>query len=70
MAKKVERIGPGYWLRITDAGMAVADRAIDVERPSTFGDRIKAPFGKGIWDLVKIGLGAVLGVLAAKYFGV
>ena len=29
----------------------------------------KLPFGKGLWDVVKIGLGALLGFLGAKYSG-
>ncbi|HUE78477.1 MAG TPA: hypothetical protein VMN38_02445 [Sphingomicrobium sp.] len=71
MVRKVEKPGSGFWLRITDAGMAEADVALDAERSPTLRERLQAvPIGKGVWDMIKIGLGAVLGVLAVKYFGV
>jgi hypothetical protein len=70
MVKKVERAGSGFWLRITDAGMAQADVTIDAQRSPSLGERMRSvPVGKGVWDIIKIGLGAVLGVLAAKFFG-
>ena len=48
--------------------------ALQLERskkPRTVRDRLAdIPIGKGLWDLVKIGLGALLGVLVTKYSGI
>ena len=70
MVKTVERAGGGFWLRITDKGMAAADIAIEQTRSPTLKERMKAvPVGKGIWDITKIVLAFVLGIFANKYFG-
>jgi len=70
LVKKVPSSDPGIWLRITDAGMAIADKEIEAARAPTFRERVSSmPIGKGAWDLLKVGLGAVLGALAVKYFG-
>ena len=70
MVKKVERMGEGFWLRITDKGMAAADIAIEETRSPTIQERLHAlPVGKGVWDIIKIGLAFVLGILANKYLG-
>jgi hypothetical protein len=57
-------------LRITDAGVVEAEQLESTERAPTFRERLKAvPVGKGLWDILKIGLGALIGILATKYFG-
>jgi hypothetical protein len=57
-------------LRITDAGISEAEKLEDAARSPTWRERLKAiPVGKGVWDILKIGLGAVIGILATKYFG-
>ena len=70
MVRKVEQMGDGFWLRITDKGMAAADIAIDKKRPPSLRERIRnVPIGKGLWDVFKILFGVALGIVATKYFG-
>jgi hypothetical protein len=70
LLKKVQKAEPGLWVRITDAGMAEAQIQIQTTRRLTLHERLRAiPVGKGLWDLLKIGFGALLGVLLARYYG-
>ena len=70
LVKKVDRMGEGIWLRITDAGLARAENAAEAKRAPTLRERIRSvPVGKGAWDLVKLGIAFALGIVANKYFG-
>ena len=56
---------------INAAGISRASVIRMERRTPSFLDRIRAmPVGKGIWDIVKLGLAALLGFLAAKYSGI
>ncbi|MGY6551796.1 MAG: hypothetical protein ACXIT4_07855 [Erythrobacter sp.] len=51
-------------------GLRRAKEIEETRRSPTISQRIKAiPIGKGAWDVFKIGLGVILGVIATKYFG-
>jgi hypothetical protein len=55
---------------INGAGLARAAEVRKARKPVTVRERVrKVPVAKGLWDLFKIGLGVVLGVLATRYFG-
>ena len=57
-------------LRMSDTGMATADQLMEDEREPTWRERVAAiPVGKGVWDLIKIGLGFVLGLLTHQLTG-
>ena len=57
-------------LKITHAGISRASEVRLQRRKPTLWEQIVAlPFGKGAWDLFKIGLGVILGVAATKFFG-
>ncbi|MDQ3478926.1 MAG: hypothetical protein M3438_07195 [Pseudomonadota bacterium] len=70
LVKKVVKPEPGVWLRITDAGMARAENAIEESRTPTLKERVKSlPVGKGVWDVIKICFAFLLGILANEYLG-
>jgi hypothetical protein len=54
---------PGAFLvRLTDGGRAEADILVESSRKPTFSERVKAiPVGKGLWDIIKILIGAAIG---------
>ncbi|MXO71716.1 hypothetical protein [Alteraurantiacibacter buctensis] len=55
---------------INGAGLSRAVEIRKARRPLTIRERISSlPLGKGAWDIFKIGLGVILGILATKYFG-
>lgn len=62
---------PGALLvRITDAGLSEAEKIEDAAKPPSIADRIKAiQFGKGVWEVIKLGAAAVAGAYANHYFG-
>jgi len=50
--------------------MAEADLLIEASRPPTWAERLKKiPIGKGLWDVFKIALGFILGLLAHNFTG-
>ena len=62
---------PGALLvRLTDAGIAEADVVIEQRRKPTWRERLASvSYAEGIWEVIKLGLAAVLGALAQAYFG-
>lgn len=67
----VDSAKPGaLLLRLTDIGMARADELLEAERKPTWKDRLSSiPIGKGLWDVFKIGLGFILGLLTHNITG-
>ncbi|NLS26312.1 hypothetical protein S2M10_12940 [Sphingomonas sp. S2M10] len=70
-AKVMDKDAPGaLLLRITDKGISEADKLVEASRKPTIWERIKAiPIGKGVWEVVKLGLAALAGAIAKSYFG-
>jgi len=62
---------PGlFWFELNGTGLARAHEVKAERRQPSLGERFRSvPWGKCAWDLLKIGIGAVLGVIATKYFG-
>ncbi|MFN3988708.1 MAG: hypothetical protein ACK4IS_00455 [Erythrobacter sp.] len=60
----------GFYFVISAEGIRHARRIEDERRAPTLIQRIRAlPIGSASWDIFKLGLGVILGVVATKYFG-
>ncbi|MDP5278577.1 hypothetical protein Q9Q95_06550 [Sphingomonas sp. DG1-23] len=78
LARSWQKIGFGSLMEVSEEGkrsvlFSLNDEAVSkvkaIERESLLGRIRSVSWGERAWDLLKIGVGALLGVLATKYFG-